>query len=382
MLDAWKQFVDGQPLESEPSKAILESWERCKAFHVESARARLRRVPLQELNDRIARGKPLVDAAKKHLVWALACLEPLQPVIVILTDRDGIVLHSVGTDPDVMAAFGLLPGYDWSEQAMGTNGIGTALSFGAAVAVVGAEHYTQTWHNNTCVGAPVRGPDGEIWGAVDISTTAADGDPARLVLVAFLSHIIGLELGGTAERPYVTAELLERASAPGSSGKRVELEEGARALALLERDLVLTAHKQPADESARTEPTDIDAILRGAVAGLREASYVARVLPERVDLAAPQLFQRSLRHLITMLHRSGGAPTEVTASSVDSSLVVHVEACAGMKGPANNLDRAGVALGEWLARQLLAVSDATLERDEASGRVRYTVRLSSRPSTN
>lgn len=374
MLEAWKQFIDGQPIGSEPAKAILESWERCRAFEVNTARAQLRRVPLHELNDRLRRRASLVDAAKKHLVWALASMEPIHPVIIILTDRDGIVLDSIGNAPDAMVSFGLIPGYDWSERAMGTNGIGTALSFGAAVAVVGPEHYTATWHNNTCVGAPVRGPDGEIWGAVDISTSAADGDPARLVLVAFLAHVIGLELGVQGERPYAAADLLERASAAGSSGKRPELEEGARALMQLERDLLLAAREDRV-EAVVKEPTRIEALVNGVVHGLEDARYVAGALPESLELAAPLLFQRSLTHLLNVMRRGGGAPMQISARIVDSSLVVHLDAAAGSTAPANNLDRAGGALGEWIARQLLAVSNATLERDETNGRLRYVVRV-------
>lgn len=373
MLETWKQFIEGQPLGSEPAKAILESWERCRAFRVDTARAQLRRVPLDELNARLARRASLVEAARKHLVWALASLEPLHPVIVILTDQDGIVLHSVGNAPEAMTAYGLVPGYDWSERAMGTNGIGTALSFGAAVAVVGAEHYTETWHNNTCVGSPVRGPDGEIWGAVDISTSAGDGDPARLVLVAFLAHVIGLELGRTDDRSYAADTLLDRASAAGSSAKRAELEEGARSLALLEQDLLLNAR---ADASARTrnEPTRIETVLSAAVDGHVGARVAAPEVPEYVDLAAPVVFQRALTHLVNVLRRSADGPVDVSVSASGPTLLVRFEG-AKRRSPSNNLDRAGVALGEWLTRQLLAVSGATLQRADESERVAYVVRL-------
>ena len=58
MIETWKQFVAGQPLLSAPAKPILESWHRCKAFDVATARAHLRRVPLPELKERLERGEP------------------------------------------------------------------------------------------------------------------------------------------------------------------------------------------------------------------------------------------------------------------------------------------------------------------------------------
>jgi hypothetical protein len=370
MLEAWKQFIAGQPLGSEPSKAILESWERCKAFEIETARAHLRRVPLTELTERIARAGALVAAAKKHLVWALASIEPVSPVIVMLTDRDGIILHSVSNAPEAMAAFGLIPGYDWSERAMGTNGIGTAISLGAPIAVVGSEHYIETWHNNTCVGSPVRGPDGEICGAVDICTMATDGDPARLVFVAFLAHVVGLELGRPADPRYAEEAVLERASAGGT--KRPDLEEGARALAFLEHDLLQNARDDRPDDDRK--PTAIGTVLE-RIAGVRDH---APPLPASIDLAAPQLFERGLTHLAHMLRRQGGGQVDLSTTLENAMLIVSLEGNTPELSPANSLDRAGVALGEWLTRQLLAVSEATLEREDTNGRTRYVVRLRAR----
>ena len=46
-------------------------------------------------------------------------------------------------------AWGVRPGHDWSEAAMGTNGAGTAIAAGQPVAVVGGEHYQQAFHGAT-----------------------------------------------------------------------------------------------------------------------------------------------------------------------------------------------------------------------------------------
>lgn len=368
MLETWKRFVEGLPVGTLLDKPILESWERCKAFDVTTAAARLRRLPLPEIQERLAREASLVRAAEKHLVWALAALEGFHPVIIILTDPEGVVLHSIGNAPEAMVEFGLVPGYDWSERAMGTNGIGTALAFGAPVAVVGAEHYMQTWHNNTCVGAPVFGPDGRLRGAVDISTTAKDGDPARLVLVAFLAHVIGVELGARSSS-YATDDLLERASAAGSSARKPDLVSGAQALAELEGDLV-----QANRVAAPVERVQLASLLEG-VAEEAGARFVGldSAEPASLDLASPALFQRALTHLATLLRRRGGTVeiSEITDGPA-RSVRIHTEHLAS---PANNLERAGASLGEWLARQLLAVSGASVEREDEGAGGGYLVRI-------
>ncbi|MFN7133448.1 MAG: GAF domain-containing protein, partial [Myxococcales bacterium] len=240
MLDSWKRFTAGQPAGGALSKVILESWERCRSFELDFARANLRRMPLPELRAVLDANAELIRAARPHLNWALAAMAPLQPVIVILADRNGIVVDSVGNAPEAMAAFGLIPGYDWSEQAMGTNGIGTALSFGAPVAVVGAEHYISTWHNNTCVGAPIYDA-GRLVGAVDICTMASDGDPARLVLASFLAHLIARELGGEAPA-FPDPAVLTRADVPEGSAHGATLERHADDLAALADKLLDAAH--------------------------------------------------------------------------------------------------------------------------------------------
>lgn len=379
MIETWKQFINGQPLLSAPARPILESWQRCKAFDVATAQSHLRRVPLPELKERLEREATLVKAAEKHLAWALAAMAPLLPVIVILTDRDGIVLYSVGNAPEAMVEFGLVPGYDWSERAMGTNGLGTAILFGAPVAVIGAEHYSQTWHNNTCVGAPVRGPDGEIRGAVDICTMAADGDPARLVLIAFVAHVIGLELGRPRDQPYTTDDLLERASVLGSSELRRDLENGARVFAGLESDLMLTTRGDGVDVASK-EPTALAPLLQ-AVAESVPQVRVQNTTSALVEMDAPALCQRAMAHLCALLARGGGGPIEITTREDGPSVVIGIHRSSACSPPATDLDRAGSRLGEWLSTQLLAVSDATLARDETPDRPGYLLRVKRRAGT-
>ncbi|MET5021544.1 sigma-54-dependent Fis family transcriptional regulator, partial [Burkholderia pseudomallei] len=51
---------------------------------------------------------------------------------VLLTDRDGVILHSIGDADFVEKAYrvALCPGVSWAEDALGTNAIGTALIAG------------------------------------------------------------------------------------------------------------------------------------------------------------------------------------------------------------------------------------------------------------
>ncbi len=82
--------------------------------------------------------------------------------MVILTDAQGMILHSLGDDDFVTRAqqVALQPGVIWDEHHNGTNAIGTALVERTAVAVNGSEHYFPDNHFLTCSAAPILDPFG------------------------------------------------------------------------------------------------------------------------------------------------------------------------------------------------------------------------------
>ncbi len=92
--------------------------------------------------------------------------------ILLLTDRDGVILDTVGDSSTLDKAnrINLRVGGIWSEQASGTNGIGTALWAGQPVFVHGEEHFCEGMKAWSCACAPIRDPvDRTIIGAINLS---------------------------------------------------------------------------------------------------------------------------------------------------------------------------------------------------------------------
>src|SRR5205807_1868331 len=91
---------------------------------------------------------------------------------IILVDRVGCVLELDG-DPDIrrlLTKLELQPGRQWTEDAAGTNAIGTALADRRPVQLLGAEHYCRGWQTLTCTAAPVRDPESlDVIGVLDIT---------------------------------------------------------------------------------------------------------------------------------------------------------------------------------------------------------------------
>ena len=160
-------------------RIILESWQRSRDAGVNpDVQISLRRISLDELTTRRASCRRLLAAATS-LIDDFSISMQDRKHVVYLTDADGIVLYSKGTD-FLMQAYGLRPGFDWSERTMGTNGAGTALACNAPVAVMGPEHWLLPFRDASCLAAPIRDREGVAVGAIDLSTHVSDCRPEQM----------------------------------------------------------------------------------------------------------------------------------------------------------------------------------------------------------
>ncbi|MFL6655445.1 MAG: ATP-binding protein [Sulfurifustis sp.] len=194
ILEQWRRFVEGLSPSNQISDVILASWQRSREAGVPTAREALvfRRVDEDELERRRFVARELLATANRHLDWLDIQLSDMLHLVSIV-DRDGIVLVSRGPHR-LLESFRILPGFDWSEGAMGTNGAGTALAISAPVAVAGPEHFSTAWHECACAAAPVHAPDGSVIGVVDLSTSVSNAHPNHLALVSYIASTIDTEL--------------------------------------------------------------------------------------------------------------------------------------------------------------------------------------------
>ncbi|WP_443094135.1 sigma-54-dependent Fis family transcriptional regulator [Pseudoduganella umbonata] len=91
--------------------------------------------------------------------------------MVLLTDAQGIILHSLGDADFIEKAnrVALAPGVGWSEDRMGTNAIGTAIAEKAPSLVHADQHYLAANHFLTCSAAPITDHQGKVIGVLDVS---------------------------------------------------------------------------------------------------------------------------------------------------------------------------------------------------------------------
>ncbi|KAF1025101.1 MAG: Acetoin catabolism regulatory protein [Burkholderia plantarii] len=140
----------------------------------------------------------LIDGSRSLYTHARPVMETLHAQIadtqslVLLTDHDGVILHSIGDADFVEKAnrVALCPGASWSENARGTNAIGTALAARQAVTVHGSEHFLRANHVLSCSCAPIVDPFGRLLGALDVSGDPRGFSPHTLALVKMSAQMI------------------------------------------------------------------------------------------------------------------------------------------------------------------------------------------------
>ena len=169
---AWAEFTcAGQVRTGRVRPAILDSWKRCAGkgvdYHDGTCHLML---SSEQLSSARAARRSLINIAKPFMDKLYDFVAD-SGLIVFLSDESGVILESIG-DFDVAdnaSKVNLVTGTCWREAAMGTNGIGTALVLGQPIQVSGQEHYCQKLHTWTCSAAPIKSPDGDIIGALQMS---------------------------------------------------------------------------------------------------------------------------------------------------------------------------------------------------------------------
>ncbi|MFM2111952.1 MAG: hypothetical protein RLZZ271_612 [Pseudomonadota bacterium] len=142
--------------------------------------------------------KSLLDQNHQLAHLAYPVLEALHEQIanthsmVLLTDGQGRILHSLGDDSFLERAdkVALKPGVDWSEVAKGTNAIGTAITLGRPVVVHGQQHFLEVNRFLTCSSTPIFNPDGKVIGVLDVSGDARNYYHHTIALSRMSAQII------------------------------------------------------------------------------------------------------------------------------------------------------------------------------------------------
>ncbi|WP_228002600.1 GAF domain-containing protein [Nocardia australiensis] len=169
-----------------PRAIVARSWSRVLAAGLNPEHANTRAVLDIDEIERRRRDSHLAEVVGE-LTQVVSGVADASQLMMVVTDADGVVLwrHGSAKVRGRADSLGFREGADWTEQTVGTNAIGTALTEAAPVQLFSGEHFEQHQHPWYCTAAPIHDPrSGELLGIVDISGPAMTLHPTIAALVA------------------------------------------------------------------------------------------------------------------------------------------------------------------------------------------------------
>ncbi|WP_242143111.1 MULTISPECIES: sigma-54-dependent Fis family transcriptional regulator [unclassified Bacillus cereus group] len=195
-LHTWEKFVNEGVLDSTRiNKRILESWHRCKEENVNPhIQKGLNILTYNKFKEQKKKSEIFLDIALPHLQNMKKTIDELQ-MMALLIDPDGYVLSITGNQKTLRQAkhINFIEGVKWTEAAVGTNAIGTALATEEAIMISGTEHYSIASHSWSCAAAPIHNDDGKLLGVLDFSCPIECSHPYMLGMVTSIAHAIERE---------------------------------------------------------------------------------------------------------------------------------------------------------------------------------------------
>lgn len=179
-----------------PRDLVARSWSRVLALGLDPDGRNTRHpLPVEQV-ERLRRESPLssVITELKGLISAVA---DASQFLLVVTNGEGVILWREGAARTRMRAdsLGFVEGALWTESAVGTNAIGTAIAEAAPVQLFSAEHFEQPQHPWYCTAAPIHDPrTGELLGIVDVSGPALTLHPTIGALVETAVRLAELRL--------------------------------------------------------------------------------------------------------------------------------------------------------------------------------------------
>lgn len=150
------------------SAMILRSWERSRAAKVDPDVKERPRINGEELQGILTENADLMDCAKDILEQMFSSIQEAVSALSLVSAQ-GVTLHISNRVSHRTYYPDALVGSINTEEARGTNGIGTCLAERQPVEIIGAEHFRFSGECWSCSAAPIFSPDGKLIGVLNVT---------------------------------------------------------------------------------------------------------------------------------------------------------------------------------------------------------------------
>lgn len=148
------------------------------------------------LRQRIKDSQPFYDLVTTQMSTLYRILQG-SGFCMAVADADGYVLHTLG-DAHLLEHYkkgNCMPGYLWTEEAVGTCGIGLALIEGIPIQISGKEMFCKRAHQITNSATPVHDNNGKLLGVIALSGLASAVHIHTLGMVILTAKAIRSQIG-------------------------------------------------------------------------------------------------------------------------------------------------------------------------------------------
>jgi transcriptional regulator of acetoin/glycerol metabolism len=193
MIDADREWLEtGSGRSTVVRPEIATSWRRSRLNGVSPDMISM--LPGEApLDSKIARvAVPILSAMAEVLIGANTSL--------LLSAQDGTMLWRWAEDSRLSSLLdrnSAVVGTRWSEDVIGTNGLGTALETIQPITIHGTEHFSEALHAFTCAGAPIRHPiTRRVAGTLSVTSLTKDASPLMAATLKKLVREVEEQLYG------------------------------------------------------------------------------------------------------------------------------------------------------------------------------------------
>jgi len=157
VYSAWERFVRGEDDVHGVRPEVAISWQRSRdQYHINPFLTEAPNAPVSQAASSLDQDVVFAELGFCAAVMANEVADA--GGVVTIADASGRILTSWGDKytRSVANAGGLAPWFTWSESAVGTNSMGTALEVQRAVMIRQTEHWAQAFHDWSCAAGTVR----------------------------------------------------------------------------------------------------------------------------------------------------------------------------------------------------------------------------------
>ena len=172
---------------------VVRSWRRSLSNRVDSAAPCQRYSDIDTDSILCRAADPVLDRWQNHLADTATTL--------FLSDRAGNIVARRTSDSAArrrLDSVHAAEGFDYSEDSVGTNGLGTSMVEGRALLIAGSQHYNDALAALACAAAPVYTPTGAVIGSISLGGPIEDANPLMLSLTREIGQQIEERLRSTA----------------------------------------------------------------------------------------------------------------------------------------------------------------------------------------